>query len=38
MIAGDRKNTITALVLTVVLAAIFTGLQAMEYMESSFAI
>jgi heme/copper-type cytochrome/quinol oxidase subunit 3 len=38
MIAGDRKNTIVALVITIVLAAIFTGLQGMEYMESSFAI
>lgn len=38
MIAGDRYNTIIALIITVVLAAIFTGLQAMEYYESSFSI
>jgi cytochrome c oxidase subunit 3 len=38
MIAGNRKETILALVITVVLAAIFTGLQAMEYLESSFSI
>lgn len=38
MIAGDRYNTIIALVLTIVLAAIFTGLQGLEYYESSFAI
>jgi heme/copper-type cytochrome/quinol oxidase subunit 3 len=38
MIAGDRKNTIVALVLTIILAAIFTGLQGLEYYESSFAI
>jgi heme/copper-type cytochrome/quinol oxidase subunit 3 len=38
MIAGDRYNTILALILTVILAAIFTGLQAMEYYEASFSI
>jgi heme/copper-type cytochrome/quinol oxidase subunit 3 len=38
MIAGDRYNTILALILTVVLAAIFTALQAMEYYEATFTI
>lgn len=38
MIAGDRKNTLIALFLTILLAVFFTGLQAMEYYESSFSI
>jgi len=38
MIAGDKKNAVLALIITVVLAAIFTGLQAMEYLEASFTI
>lgn len=38
MIAGDRKNTLIALTFTIFLAFFFTGLQAMEYYESSFSI
>ena len=38
MIAGDRKNAINGLIVTIILAAIFTALQAMEYMEASFTI
>ena len=38
IIAGDRKNTILGLILTVILGVIFTALQAMEYVEASFTI
>lgn len=38
MIAGDRQNTLVALIITVLLAVFFSGLQAMEYLESSFSI
>ena len=38
LIAGDRKNAILALILTIVLGLIFTALQAMEYYEASFTI
>jgi len=38
IIAGDRKNTILALIITVILGLIFTALQAIEYYEASFTI
>jgi len=38
MVAGAREEAITGLFVTVVLGIIFTGLQAMEYYESSFSI
>lgn len=38
IIAGDRKNAINALVVTIILAAIFTFLQGMEYLEAPFTI
>lgn len=38
IITGDRKNTILGLILTVVLGAIFTFLQGMEYVEAPFTI
>ena len=38
MISGNRKETIVGLILTIVLGLIFTGLQAMEYFEATFAI
>jgi cytochrome c oxidase subunit 3 len=38
IISGDRKNTILALIVTVILGLIFTGLQALEYVEASFTI
>jgi cytochrome c oxidase subunit 3 len=38
IIAGNRYHTIISLFITVVLGVIFTGLQAMEYVESSFTI
>lgn len=36
MIAGDRKNAINGLIVTIILAVIFTSLQGMEYWEASF--
>jgi heme/copper-type cytochrome/quinol oxidase subunit 3 len=38
LIAGDRKNAILALLLTVVLGLVFTALQAFEYYEAPFTI
>lgn len=38
MIAGDRKNSILGLILTVVLGLVFTALQAFEYYETTFTI
>jgi cytochrome c oxidase subunit 3 len=38
MIAGNREEAITGLVVTIVLGIVFSGLQAMEYYESSFSI
>jgi heme/copper-type cytochrome/quinol oxidase subunit 3 len=38
MISGDRKNTILALIITIILGVIFTALQAMEYYEAAFTI
>lgn len=38
MIAGDRKNALIGLAVTIVLGAIFTAFQAMEYYEASFSI
>jgi cytochrome c oxidase subunit 3 len=38
IVAGERKQGVYALVLTVILAVIFTGLQVMEYLEAPFTI
>jgi cytochrome c oxidase subunit 3 len=38
MISGNREEAITGLVVTIVLGIVFSGLQAMEYYESSFSI
>lgn len=38
LIAGDRKNAILALLLTIILGIVFTMLQAFEYYEASFTI
>jgi heme/copper-type cytochrome/quinol oxidase subunit 3 len=38
MIAGNRKDTINGLIITIILGIIFTMLQAMEYLETSFTI
>jgi cytochrome c oxidase subunit 3 len=38
MVAGDRKNAIIGLIVTVILGLIFTALQAMEYYEAPFTI
>jgi cytochrome c oxidase subunit 3 len=38
IIYGNRKQAIIGLVLTVLLAALFTGLQGMEYIDSTFKI
>nr|YP_009871070.1 cytochrome c oxidase subunit 3 [Phascolosoma similis]QKS32582.1 cytochrome c oxidase subunit 3 [Phascolosoma similis] len=38
LMQGDRQETMQALVLTVLLGAYFTALQAMEYKEASFTI
>lgn len=38
IIAGDRKNSLIGLSLTIFLGIIFTGLQGLEYLEASFSI
>jgi heme/copper-type cytochrome/quinol oxidase subunit 3 len=38
MVAGDRKNAISGLILTCVLGLVFTALQALEYYEAPFTI
>lgn len=38
LIQGNRKGSLDGLVLTLVLAVLFTALQVMEYLESSFTI
>ena len=38
IIIGRRQQAIVALIATIILAAAFTGFQAMEYLESSFTI
>ena len=38
ILVGDSKNSMTGLFITIVLAVIFTGFQAMEYMEAPFTI
>jgi cytochrome c oxidase subunit 3 len=38
IIAGDRKQSIIGLTLTIILALFFTALQGMEYIESTFKI
>jgi cytochrome c oxidase subunit 3 len=38
LISGDRKNTILALIVTVILGFVFTLLQGLEYVEASFTI
>jgi cytochrome c oxidase subunit 3 len=38
LIRGDKKVAVMALILTVVLGAIFTALQAIEYIETSYTI
>lgn len=38
LIAGDRKNTLLGLTITVILGLIFTALQGMEYYEAPFTI
>jgi cytochrome c oxidase subunit 3 len=38
MIGGNHKSTVLGLILTVILAAAFTGLQALEYAEATFNI
>lgn len=37
-ISGDRKNAILGLLITIILGIIFTALQAMEYIETTFTI
>ena len=38
IVAGDRKQSIVGLTLTIILALLFTSLQGMEYIESTFKI
>jgi cytochrome c oxidase subunit 3 len=38
LIQGDRSGTLYGLVFTIILAILFTGLQAIEYSVSSFTI
>jgi len=38
ILAGHRQQAIKALVVTIILAVIFTGLQVMEYLEAPFNI
>jgi len=38
IVSGDRKNAITALIYTILLAVCFTGFQALEYYEAPFTI
>jgi cytochrome c oxidase subunit 3 len=38
LILGSRKGTLLGIVLTIILALIFTGLQGLEYYEAGFTI
>ena len=38
MVCGRKQQAVTGLVLTIILAALFTGFQGMEYLESTFTI
>jgi cytochrome c oxidase subunit 3 len=38
VVAGEKKHAVYGLVLTIILAALFTGFQVLEYLEASFTI